>query len=138
MKGEARVHQYVCDYLRLQYPNVIFRTDFAAGTKMTPGQAAKHKRLQSNRAYPDLFIAEPVNQSHGLYIELKDEGVKVFKKNGDLVANPHIREQAAVLEQLSDKGYEAYFASGFNEAKYLIDKYLSGQLYAKNNKKEAF
>lgn len=59
MSKEAILHQQVCQYLRMQYPDVIFRTDFAAGVKMTMGQAVRHKKLQSGKAYPDLFIAEP-------------------------------------------------------------------------------
>lgn len=57
---EANVHYQVAQYLKHQYPQIIFRTDFAAGIKMTMGQAVKHKGLQSGKAYPDLFIAQPV------------------------------------------------------------------------------
>lgn len=131
MKGEALVHQYVCDYLKLQYPDVIFRTDFAAGIKMTVGQATKHKRMQHGRAYPDLFIAEPNGEYAGLFIELKNEGVKTHKKDGTLVSNPHIIEQARMLEMLQAKGYYASFASGFDQAKELIDEYLSDHKFMK-------
>lgn len=138
MKGEARIHQMVCDYLKLQYPDVIFRTDFAAGTKMTPGQAVKHKRLQSDRAYPDLFIAEQNGRYAGCFIELKNEGVKTHKKDGTLVSNPHIIEQARMLERLQAKGYYASFASGFQEAKELIDEYLSDYKYLRTEGKDVF
>lgn len=133
MKGEAQVHQMVCDYLRLQYPEVIFRTDYGAGLKLTMGQAARQKRLQSDRAYPDLFIAEKslfysnegkVEEYAGMFIEIKNEGVKTHKKDGTLVSNPHIIEQARMLERLQAKGYFASFASGFDECKRLIDEYL--------------
>lgn len=124
IKGEALLHQQVCDYLRHQYPQVIFRTDFSAGARMTMGQAVKHKRLQSDRAYPDLFIAYPTEEYHGLFIELKADGVTVYKKNGELTSNPHIKEQEAMLERLRGLGYRASFAKGFKEAKELIDDYL--------------
>lgn len=124
IKGEALLHQQVCDYLRYQYPDVIFRTDFSAGVKMTMGQAVKHKRLQSDRAYPDLFIAYPTEDYHGLFIELKADNVTVFKKNGELTSNPHIQEQHIMLERLTGLGYRASFAKGFDEAKRLIDEYI--------------
>ena len=124
IKAEEYIHQQVCDYLRYQYPNVIFRTDFSAGAKMTIGQAKKHKRLQSNRAYPDLFIAYPNNGYHGLFIELKADGVTIFKKNGDITANTHIKEQYAMLTRLEGLGYRACFAKGFDEAKRIIDDYI--------------
>lgn len=131
MKGESQLHQMVCDYLKLQYKGVIFRTDFAAGTKMSIGQATKHKRLQSDRAYPDLFIAEQNGEYAGMFIELKNDGIKTHKKDGTLVSNPHIREQARMLERLQAKGYYATFASGFNQAKEIIDEYLSDIKYTK-------
>jgi hypothetical protein len=60
----------------------------------------------------------------GLMIELKRPDVKIYKKNGELVANSHIREQAAVLDELRNRGYIAEFACGFDEAKKIIDEYL--------------
>lgn len=129
---EAILHQQVCDYLRLQYPDVLFRTDFAAGIKMTMGQATKHKRLQSVRAWPDIFIAQPQyydsthtqgEEQHGLFIELKAKNI--YKKDGSLLANDHIAEQAKVLDRLTSLGYAAYFAVGFDEARKIIDDYLS-------------
>ena len=136
-QSEADLHLQVCQYLRLKHPTAIFRTDFASGIKMTMGQAAKHKRLQSSRAWPDIFIANPVWLGDGnaepdiptfwgLFIELKREGVAVYLKNGALTANPHIREQAAMLEQLENLGYCAKFAVGFEAATELIDWYLGG------------
>ncbi len=122
--SEASVHERVADFLRLQYRNVHFRTDFAAGIKMTLGQGARHKRLQSGRAWPDLFIAEPRSGQHGLFLELKKEGTRIFLKDGSLSTEKHIQEQAAVLEDLRARGYAAEFAVGFNEAVRLINEYL--------------
>lgn len=121
---EATIHQYVCDYLKLAYPRLIFRTDFAAGIKMTMFQAIKHKKLQAGRAYPDLFIAAPRLGFHGMYLELKREGTRVRLKDGQLSTDSHIQEQAAVLSDLRDLGYYAEFAVGFDDARAQIDAYL--------------
>lgn len=139
---EAELQIQVADYLRLQYPNVLFHSDFGSGIKLTPGQAIKQKRQNGGRrAWPDMFIAEPsyvkdddvlkddpaltvMKMKHGLLIELKREGTRLKKKNGEW-ASEHIREQAEVLEQLLEKGYAAKFACGFDEAKAAIDDYLS-------------
>ena len=56
--SEHNLYEQLARYLQLQYPNVIYRFDIAADLKLTPGQAAKHKRLHPERGYPDLFIAE--------------------------------------------------------------------------------
>lgn len=56
--SEHNLYKQIARYLQLQYPNIIYRFDIAADLKLTPGQAAKHKRLHPERGYPDLFIAE--------------------------------------------------------------------------------
>ena len=128
-KTEENLHLKICDYLRKNYPDVLFRTDFSSGMKMSPGQAAKHKKFQKSRAWPDLFIAYSdcdgweIKQS-GLFLELKAEGTKLYKKNGEMVANKHYREQAEMLEKLRLNGYIAEFAVGYDEAIKIITDYL--------------
>lgn len=62
----------------------------------------------------------------GLYLELKKEGTRLKKKNGDW-ATEHIAEQAEVLEKLRERGYCAEFAVGLEQAKKIIDEYLGGK-----------
>lgn len=128
--NESNLQLMVCRYLKLQYHDVIFRSDFAAGIKMTVGQARKHKSMQQDRAYPDLFIAEPVGGYHGLFLELKRDGVRVILKDGTLTSDKHIREQADTLKVLYSKGYAAAFAVGFDQAKKIIDDYMQGRQIA--------
>lgn len=129
---ELELQAQVADYLRLQYPNVLFHSDFGSGIKLTPGQAVKQKRLQGGRrAWPDMFIAKQRTLAHdgdkyyyaGLFLELKREGTRLAKKNGE-PASEHIREQAETLRDLRQRGYAAGFACGFDEAKKIIDEYL--------------
>lgn len=147
MTSEADLQVQVADYLRLQYPSVLFHSDFGSGIKLTMGQAIKQKRQNGGRrAWPDLFIAEPKEVARtefedkekniafsfghcrcGLFLELKRPGTRIFKKDGTLVANEHIREQFDLLEELRHKGYMAEFACGFDEAKEIIDRYLGGK-----------
>ena len=134
MISEADIQVQIADYLRLQYPSVMFHSDFGSGIKLTMGQAIKQKRQNGGRrAWPDMFIAEPhadlLRPKHGLFIEIKKAGTKIFTKKGTLVADQHIREQFDMLEQLRHKGYVAEFACGFDEAKEIIDNYL-GRPYA--------
>ena len=143
---EHDMYMQIADYMRYQYPEVIYRFDLAADLKLSIGQAKKHKRLQGRRGYPDLFIAEPKNvkakckvitdgdvikeshfldQKYGLFIELKKAGTRIYRKDGRLVSDAHIREQFDMLEQLRQRGYVAEFACGFDEAKKIIDEYLA-------------
>lgn len=121
--SERTLHRAVCDYIRLQYPDVIFNTDLSGATKLTVGQAVALKSLRSGRGFPDLVIYEPRDGWYGLFIELKQEGTKLTKKNGDS-ATVHIEEQTNMLIELNDRGYKAEFAVGFDEAKTIIDNYL--------------
>lgn len=155
--SEQILQQQVADYLRLQYPDVLFHSDYGSGVKLTPRQAAIQKRQNGGRrAWPDMFIAQPKEvpgdelpqpfRDHfvdsgvsafkfthtytlvlpGLFIELKREGTRLKKKNGDW-ASDHIAEQAETLEMLRKRGYCAEFAVGFDEAKRIIDDYLGGE-----------
>lgn len=62
---------------------------------------------------------------NGLYLELKAEGNSPFKKDGTLKKDQHLEEQDKYLQTLRGKGYKAEFATGFNEAKKIIDDYLN-------------
>lgn len=152
MASETELQQQVADYLRLQYPDVLFHSDFGSGVKLTPKQATIQKRQNGGRkGWPDMFIAEPtayastgwrdgrkVNRLKdafsdqaddiqcGLFLELKKDGTRLKKKDGEW-ANEHIAEQAEVLEKLRDLGYCAEFAVGFEKAKRIIDEYLGGK-----------
>ena len=123
---ESDLQVQVADYLRLRYPDVLFHSDYGSGLKLTKGQAMKQKRQNGGRrGWPDLFIAEPKNGLHGLFIELKKAGTRLKKKDGTW-ASSHLEEQNEVLNKLQAKGYAAYFAVGFEEVKDIIDDYLGG------------
>lgn len=126
--SENELRRQLATWLQLQYPNVIYRFDLAADLKLTVGQARKHKALHPHRGYPDLFIAEPRSCFHGMYVELKAEGKSPYKRNGELRENIHIQEQDDFLMKLNCRGYYATFATGFEEAKDLIDKYLNKKM----------
>lgn len=131
---EIDLQAQVADYLRLQYPDVIFHSDFGSGIKLTMGQAIKQKRLNGGRrSWPDMFLAKAKLMQtkdgmpfikHGLFLELKKDGVRILKRDGTYVADEHIREQAKMIESLEREGYEARFAVGFDQAKQIIDDYI--------------
>lgn len=145
-KAEEQIQLAIVNYIRYQYPSVIFHSDFGSGIKLTMGQAIKQKRLNGGRrSWPDMFIAEPMARKidlskdspfdkatklvmyAGLFIELKREGTRIFKKDGALVADEHIREQFDMLADLRQRGYAAEFGIGFDATKKLIDDYMKGK-----------
>lgn len=140
-KAEEQIQLAIVNYIRYQYPSVIFHSDFGSGIKLTMGQAIKQKRLNGGRrSWPDMFIAEPkkvviskgehtrlVAGYHGIFIELKREGTRIFKQDGTLVSDEHIREQFDMLADLRQRGYAAEFGIGFDATKKLIDDYMKGK-----------
>jgi len=122
MKAEENLQIAVCNYLRLQYPNILFNSDLS-GIKLTMGQAVKAKKLRSSKGFPDLVIYEPRGRYCGLFIELKREGERITNKKGELISY-RLKEQDEIIQKLNLKGYLACFAIGFDEAKKIIDMYL--------------
>jgi hypothetical protein len=120
-KQEENLHIAICNYLKLQYPNVIFTSE-ASGVRMTIGQAVKLKKMRSGGKLPDLWILEPRGGYHGLFLEIKAEGI--LKKDGSFKTK-HIEEQNDTIQDLLDKGYHATFVVGFDEAKDEIDSFMA-------------
>ncbi len=122
--SEKDLHILVCKYIKTKYPGVLFNSDMS-GVKLTKGQAAHASALRSSKGFPDIVIYEPRKRWNGLFIELKREGTRIYKKDGSTVSDKHIVEQSLMLESLSERGYYADFAVGYDEAIGLIDKYLN-------------
>lgn len=67
----------------------------------------------------DLFIAKPVGNYAGMWLELKDKH-KEYK---------HVEEdQRIFIQDMLDAGYYATWAAGFENAQREIDNYMKGLL----------
>lgn len=128
--SEKTIHRQVCDYLRYQWPKVIFSTDLSGAMRLTIGQAVALKRLRSGRGFPDIAIYKRKNGYSGLFLELKKEGTSLFKKRiVDSYGYPcwtsdHLKEQHEMMEALRGEGFKCEFAIGFDEAVKIINDYL--------------
>ena len=120
--SEAIEHTMLCNYIRSNFPHLVFLSD-ASGIKMTMGQAIKWKGMRSSNGIPDLIILYPNSIYHGLVIELKKTGEKIYKKDGSLKTE-HLREQDEVLRNLRARGYYATFAIGFEQARNIFYQYM--------------
>ena len=124
MATEEQTHIAICKYIKLQYPNIIFSSE-SSGLRVTISQAKRLKAMRSCSGLPDIMIFEPRRSYYGLFLEVKKEGSVVFKKDGTIRSDKHLKEQEEILFQLQQKGYFAQFVIGFDEAKSIIDYYLS-------------
>jgi len=125
---EEDLHIQICDYIKLQYPDVIFTSESSGeyvGGKDGKGWARlqKMKRKRSIHKLPDIWIVEPNSSFHGMFLEIKKESP--FKKNGELKAGGHLEAQSYILEMLKKKRYFAQFVWTFDDARFLIDLYMS-------------
>lgn len=120
---EYAIQCNIADYLRYQYPFAVFRSDLS-GIRLTMGQAVKAKRLQSSRAFPDMFILIARKGYHGMLGEIKVDRDEVYTKKHLLRQDEHIREQAEMIERLCKNGFFADFWLGFDDAKEKIDWYF--------------
>lgn len=124
---EFELQKQIAQYLRLQYPKVMFLSDVKAAVKLTIPQAVRLKSVQANDdfACPDLMIFAMRRGFGGLFLELKAKSPLL--KNGLFSSNAHIRRQAQTLLSLTREGYAAKFVWSFDIAKELIDWYLGGE-----------
>ena len=131
--SEDSLYKQIAFLMKCSYPDVIYRFDFGAGVFLHGNFRLMNlqKAIQMiGWKHPDLTIYEPSvidgKNYHGLCLELKAEGEKIFKKDGKTYASTHISQQAEALKKLRKKGYFTSFAVGISEAQEVIEMYLKG------------
>ena len=121
---EYNLQKQLCQYLNLQYKDVLYLSDTVASVKLTMMQATRNKAIQKcGFKCPDLIILQPNKYFNGLMLELKVENP--YKKDGNIKSDAHLIGQDESLRQLRKLGYWAGFAWEFNMAKKIIDNYMS-------------
>jgi len=119
--SEADVQTMVCRYLRLK--QIPFRTD--KDGQYVSGYSRKIKGdHRGMNGFPDLLIPMSNKKYCGLVLELKKEGVKVYKKDGVIRLDEHLQQQEWWLKWFRSIGCKADFACGYDEAISIIEKYI--------------
>jgi len=114
---EERVQISIVNYLKLQYPNVLFTATMGGQFQKHYSQRLKAKRTGYLRGVSDLLIFEPNKTHNGLFIELKKD-----KKSYPT------KEQKIFIQNALDRGYYAICCKGFDHCKETIDKYFNNEL----------
>ena len=121
---EDILQRQVIEYLELKYKV----TPICMGTegKKSAYERFKFKWMGGRKGVSDLFIPIAKGVYHGLFIELKKDGAKIFKANGDLYASnkEHHQRQLDFIEDMIDNGYLGGMCIGFDSAKTFIDTYM--------------
>jgi len=122
---EKQIHKLVCQYLDMQYPNVIYTSD-SSGVRVSIGMAKALKSIRcKGYKIPDLIIMHPNKLYHGLIIEIKKDLSQILTKSGTFKKNQHVQDQLKSLEELKRLGYAAIFGCGFVHCKSVIDVYFN-------------
>lgn len=122
---EWSVQLQFCKWIKLQYPNLLFRSDIQSAGKLS-GQMQNIKQiLDPFRGFPDVQIYQRSGNYIGLFIELKRLDSGTFLKDGSLSKSKHVQEQAEMHNKLRSIGYKVEFAEGFEEAKKVLESYLN-------------
>ena len=121
---EYRLQECVVQYLQETYPNILFKGDTSTGMRASIGVAKKMKRAGNTKSWPDLFIATKRGIYAGCFLELKEYGERIYKKDRSPISE-HIAAQLQMLNRLYDEGYYTSFAVGWFNAKAIIDTYLT-------------
>jgi hypothetical protein len=79
-------------------------------------QAIKMKATGYVKGVPDLQIFEPMNNYHGLLIEIKDIKGVVSK------------EQKEWIKELNERGYYATYSKGYEATIQVINDYFAGKI----------
>ncbi len=112
--SEERLQAEVVRYIGYKYPKALYCAS-AGGIYTTPRQAFKMKRTGYKKGFPDLFIYEARNSYFGLALEIKTDKGR---------ATSH---QKQWIKALTDRGYKAVVAKGFDNIIKEIDEYFIGK-----------
>lgn len=140
-KHEERLQKQFASYVRRQYPDLVFTSEVSGLWSGEGGGgyalASKLKAERSRHKHLDMFFSEARGGWFGLYIELKDEGKEVYRKDGGFIRQKgtrrvgkvdvefdHLEEQRGAMDNLRKKGYLCFFGIGFDNCKKIIDDYM--------------
>ena len=113
-----------CKWLKMQYPDVLFRSDIQSAGKLTPAMQNIKLIIDPFRGFPDISIYLKRGQYCGLMIEMKRLNSGLYLKDGSLSSNKHVQEQNEMHIKLRENGWQVEFAEGMEAAISLFQNYL--------------
>ena len=118
--SESNEQAAIVKWWRIQYPQyskllIPSQSGVMIGGKNKFGIIAKQKKEGWISGVPDLFIAIPRHEFHGLWIELKDSGKTAASLSKD---------QVEYLNDLGSQGYMAVWCAGAESAIETIKGYM--------------
>lgn len=128
-QSEQKLQESICQYIDLQYPNVIYTSDLS-GCNVGGFYGRKNKKTRcKNFKIPDLLIFHPNDFHKGLFIEIKNKISDVYNKNGTFKKSNdnHVEKQYKTIVQLRKLGYAADFVFGLENAISVIKSHINNE-----------
>jgi len=116
---EQKIHAGIVEYLFYRYPHVLWWHTFNEGRK-TPFERFLFATMGGKKGVSDFIILEPRNGYNGLFLEIKKDGERLHKKNGE----SYFPEQEEFLKKCEERGFKSCFGIGYDESITIIDEYL--------------
>ena len=126
LKEEDYIQNAVMNYIESKYKIQAIPCNTESGK--TPFEQLKFKVMGGRTGILDLFVPVAKGGYHGLFLELKKEGAKVFKKNGDVIADKTIKGQYEQILIHRSNGYMAEFGIGLDDSTRIVDEYFNLKL----------
>lgn len=117
--SESTEQQLVVSWFRLQYPKyriISILNGSMIGGRNKYALVNKYKKEGMLPGVSDLFICVPKNGYSGLWLEMKAKGKTASSLSPD---------QRIWLSDMEKMGYKAECAAGFDQAKIIIEDYLT-------------
>jgi hypothetical protein len=112
-KSESSEQTLLVARVRNFHPDLVFMS-IPNGGKREIRVAAQMKREGVLAGVPDLFLAEPRENKHGLFIEMKKVGGRTSSNQNE------------VIDKLRARGYEVFVCEGADEAYSMLLTYVYG------------
>ena len=110
--SEFEIQKKFTQYIDDKHPDILWCAS-AGGARTSISEAKRIKATGYKRGFPDVFIYEPRGVHHGLSIEMKREKGGVVSKH-----------QKQWKEDLSERGFKATIAKGYDHAVQILEDYL--------------
>jgi len=124
-QSEQSIQMQFCKWIKLQYPDIKFRSDIQSAGKLSPQMQNIKTIIDPFRAWPDIQVYHKSGNYCGLQIELKRLYSGTFLKDGSLSSGKHVQEQNEMHIFLRSLGWKVEFSEGFDEAKRVFESYVN-------------
>jgi hypothetical protein len=124
LKNEDKTQIAILEWLEMRYPHVrefVIKIDNEGKRSILGHVIAKRAGLKKGAS--DLFIAYPMGNCHGLFLEIKADN---WRCKGEAERN-HVNGQLEFIEKMRQRGYAAEFIIGVDEGIRVLASYLGNR-----------